>query len=149
LTVSTGFWISGHNIGTSSWIWINGEFIIFSDWDIGQPDYPAMEHCIYIQNGKWDDGYCEWRGEWGEQGFVCEERDLFKESVREQRSIYPTDLLNLVTLDPATGKQYLFANVSPSGPPTEQCIHIFNGNWYDIRCLWKDDSAAFICESRE
>ncbi|KAF4529166.1 hypothetical protein B566_EDAN017500, partial [Ephemera danica] len=105
------FWISGHKIGRSTWLWINGDIILFTDWATGQPSDPYTEHCINIMNNKWNDEDCDYYDS-STYGFICEEREVVKESNSEQRSIYPDDLLNLVTLDPTTGKKYLFANAS-------------------------------------
>ncbi|KAF4526695.1 hypothetical protein B566_EDAN015333 [Ephemera danica] len=104
------FWISGHKIGRSTWLWINGDIILFSDWATGEPNEPYTNNCIKIQSNKWYAEYCDY--ETTSYGFICEERELVTGSESEQRSTYPDDYLNLVTLDPTTEKKYLFANAS-------------------------------------
>ncbi|KAF4526700.1 hypothetical protein B566_EDAN015338, partial [Ephemera danica] len=66
------YWISGHKNGRSSWLWINGDFIIFSDWGSGEPSDPTTDHCICIYNGKWNDRRCSTQIG---AGFICEERE--------------------------------------------------------------------------
>ncbi|KAF4521686.1 hypothetical protein B566_EDAN009141 [Ephemera danica] len=69
------YWTSGHKIGRSTWLWINGENIIFSDWYSGQPSDPTSEHCLILFMGNWHSYPCHYLQTGDDTtGFICEER---------------------------------------------------------------------------
>ncbi|KAF4524442.1 hypothetical protein B566_EDAN013460 [Ephemera danica] len=63
-------WISGNKIGRSTYIWSNGEPLIFENWHPGSPPHFATEHCMLYQNDHWTDYHCSGH-DWH---FVCEEK---------------------------------------------------------------------------
>ncbi|KAF4529014.1 hypothetical protein B566_EDAN017461, partial [Ephemera danica] len=152
---SETYWISGHKNGRSSWLWINGDFIIYSDWGAGEPSDSETDKCLSINNGNWYDRRCD--TETG-TGFICEERETFEEI--EQRSIYQvTPVMTYWTSAHTIGRStWLWINGEiinyadwatgqPMNPAQHSCMFIYRGDWYNNNC--NNAHRAFICESRQ
>ncbi|KAF4526697.1 hypothetical protein B566_EDAN015335 [Ephemera danica] len=152
---SNRIWISGHRIGRSTWLWINGDYILFTDWEIGEPSDQDTEHCINILNNKWHDDKCV--NTWPNGGFICKERRAAKENEIEQRSNYHDDLFNMISLENTTGKLYLFADTAPPGNgtgitnyyPTENMTLVTLGPGNGTKYLFADQLVLVTCFGRQ
>ncbi|KAF4526057.1 hypothetical protein B566_EDAN015075, partial [Ephemera danica] len=64
---------SGHKIGRASYLWINGEYMLYSDWAPGQPSQEVTENCMIVWRNDWYDLPCNWTASFSSY-FICEER---------------------------------------------------------------------------
>lgn len=60
---------SGNKIGSSTYQWMNGENLKYSNWLPGQPANYASEHCLVYWEKAWHDFHCSQN----EYYFICEE----------------------------------------------------------------------------
>ncbi|KAF4532986.1 hypothetical protein B566_EDAN000675 [Ephemera danica] len=60
--------LSGNKIGRSTFIWLNGESLIYENWAPDEPNNIAIHHCICHHKTQWYDYPCG-----NENHFICEE----------------------------------------------------------------------------
>ncbi|KAF4526699.1 hypothetical protein B566_EDAN015337 [Ephemera danica] len=151
------YWISGHKNGRSSWLWINGDYIVISGWVPHDTSDPAKDHCLSIAGGELKGRRCEMQTG---SGIICEERETLEESLNE-RSIYrwkqaehywtSAHKIGRSTWLWINGEIMIYddwANGQPDSLETYRCMFLSGGDWYNYECE-QSIMKAFICESLE
>jgi cysteine-rich repeat protein len=68
--VASSTWIGADDFG-GDWAWIDGTPFAFENWQDGEPNYPGIEHCMFMDaEAKWHDHNC---GD-TRSGYLCERR---------------------------------------------------------------------------
>ncbi|KAF4528455.1 hypothetical protein B566_EDAN015857 [Ephemera danica] len=69
LGVNKIIFISANKIGRSTYLWLNGQPLIYENWEASQPAHVATEHCMCYYSSAWHDFHCSGHP----YHFICEE----------------------------------------------------------------------------
>ncbi|KAF4526698.1 hypothetical protein B566_EDAN015336 [Ephemera danica] len=147
------YWTSAHKIGRATWLWINGEIMIYDDWATGQPDNLETYRCMFLSGGDWYNYECE---QSIMKAFICESR-VPPENITEEAKYYRHNTSLTWTSGHKIGRTtYLWINGTyiefadwapgqPADPRTQSCLHLYQDDWRDYICY---SYQYFICEER-
>jgi hypothetical protein len=56
--VTGNTWIGADDLG-GAWAWPDGTPFSYENWQMGEPNYPGIEHCMFMDaEAKWHDHDC-------------------------------------------------------------------------------------------